>query len=109
MNILSASEIRAELARRKISKARLARETGIYYQYLVEALQGYRPATKVRATITRYLQVEAASSRLPGNAGVSPARSSAVSADESSPDEAGSCRLPSRPLDPSTSRLPEGQ
>lgn len=57
--ILSAAEIRAELARRKISKARLARETGIYYQYLVEVLQGYRPATRVRETITRYLQQEA--------------------------------------------------
>lgn len=57
--ILSASEIRAELARRKISKARLARETGIYYQYLVEVLQGYRPATRVREIITHYLQQEA--------------------------------------------------
>ena len=57
--ILSAAEIRAELARRKISKARLARETGIYYQYLVEVLQGYRPATRVREQITRYLQQEA--------------------------------------------------
>lgn len=57
--ILSAEEIRAELARRKISKAKLARETGIYYQYLVEVLQGYRPATRVREQITRYLQQEA--------------------------------------------------
>jgi len=53
--ILSADEIRAELARRKISKARLARETGIYYQYLIEVLQGYRPATKMREKITRHL------------------------------------------------------
>jgi len=58
-SILSAEEIRAELARRKISKARLARETGIYYQYLVEVLQGYRPATRVREQITRYLEQEA--------------------------------------------------
>lgn len=54
--ILSAAEIRAELARRKISKARLARDTGIYYQYLVELLQGYRPATRMRAIITQYLR-----------------------------------------------------
>ncbi|HNQ42796.1 MAG TPA: hypothetical protein PKI59_00095 [Candidatus Cloacimonadota bacterium] len=54
--ILSADEIRAELARRKISKARLARETGIYYQYLIEVLQGYRPATKMREKITDYLK-----------------------------------------------------
>lgn len=53
--ILSADEIRAELARRKISKAQLARETGIYYQYLVEVLQGYRPATRMREIITNYL------------------------------------------------------
>jgi len=57
--ILSAEEIRAELARRNISKAQLSRETGIYYQYLVEVLQGYRPATRVREQITRYLQQEA--------------------------------------------------
>lgn len=56
--ILSAAEIRAELARRKISKARLARETGIYYQYLIEVLQGYRPATRMRERITEYLMKE---------------------------------------------------
>ncbi len=53
--ILSADEIRAELARRKISKAQLSRETGIYYQYLVEVLQGYRPATRIREIITHHL------------------------------------------------------
>ena len=54
--VLSADEIRAELARRKISKAQLSRDTGIYYQYLVELLQGYRPATRMREKITKYLQ-----------------------------------------------------
>lgn len=58
-HILSASEIRAELARRKISKAQLARETGISYQYLVEILQGYRPATRMRAKITKHLSLNA--------------------------------------------------
>jgi len=58
-HILSASEIRAELARRKISKAQLARETGISYQYLVEILQGYRPATRMRAIITKHLSLNA--------------------------------------------------
>ncbi|MFA7025964.1 MAG: hypothetical protein WC176_08870 [Candidatus Cloacimonadaceae bacterium] len=54
--VLSADEIRAELARRKISKVQLSRDTGIYYQYLVELLQGYRPATRMREKITKYLQ-----------------------------------------------------
>ena len=58
-SILSAEEIRAELARRKISKAQLSRETGIYYQYLVEILQGYRPAVEMRRKITSYLQAKA--------------------------------------------------
>lgn len=55
-HILSAEEIRAELARRKISKAQLSRETGIYYPYLIEVLQGYRPATRMRQIITAHLQ-----------------------------------------------------
>lgn len=54
--ILTADEIRAELARRKISKARLSRETGIYYPYLIEVLQGYRPATRMRQIITEFLR-----------------------------------------------------
>ncbi|MCB5260425.1 MAG: hypothetical protein WC944_06160 [Candidatus Cloacimonadaceae bacterium] len=54
--ILSAAEIRAELARRKISKAQLARETGIYYPYLIEVLQGHQPATRMRQIITAHLQ-----------------------------------------------------
>ncbi len=58
-NVLSADEIRAELARRKISKRQLSRDTGIYYQYLVEILQGYRPATRMRAIITSYLMERA--------------------------------------------------
>jgi hypothetical protein len=57
--ILSASEIRAELARRKMSKAQLARETGIYYPYLVEILQGYRPAVEMRRKITTFLSQKA--------------------------------------------------
>ncbi len=57
--ILTAEEIRAELARRKISKAQLSRETGIYYQYLVEILQGYRPAVEMRRRITTFLQQKA--------------------------------------------------
>ncbi len=55
-HILSADEIRAELARRKISKAQLSRETGIYYPYLIEVLQGYRPAIRMRQLITAHLQ-----------------------------------------------------
>jgi len=54
--ILSAAEIRAELARRKISKAQLSRETGIYYPYLIEVLQGHQPATRMRQIITAHLQ-----------------------------------------------------
>ncbi len=54
--VLSAAELRAELARRKITKAQLSRETGIYYQYLVEVLQGYHPATRMREIITTHLQ-----------------------------------------------------
>lgn len=57
--ILSADELRAELARRKISKAQLSRETGICYQYLVDVLLGYRPGTRVREQITRHLQERA--------------------------------------------------
>ena len=54
--ILSAADIRAELARRKISKTQLARETGIYYPYLIEVLQGYRPALRMRRIITNHLK-----------------------------------------------------
>ncbi len=54
--ILSAADIRAELARRKISKAQLSRETGIYYPYLIEVLQGHQPATRMRQIITAHLQ-----------------------------------------------------
>ena len=57
-HILSAAEIRAILAQRKISKRQLSDETGISYQYLVEVLQGYRPATKMRQKITDYLLKE---------------------------------------------------
>ncbi len=56
--ILSAAEIRAELARRKITKAQLSRETGIYYPYLIEVLQGHQPATRMRTRITEYLMKE---------------------------------------------------
>lgn len=56
--ILSAADIRAELARRKISKAQLSRETGIYYPYLIEVLQGHQPATRMRERITEYLMRE---------------------------------------------------
>lgn len=52
---LSAADIRAELARRKMSKRQLSDETGISYQYLVELLNGYFKATEMRRKITIHL------------------------------------------------------
>ncbi len=52
---LTAADIRAELARRKMSKRQLSNETGITYQYLVELLNGYFPATEMRRKITKHL------------------------------------------------------
>ena len=52
---LAADEIRAELARRKMSKRRLSEETGISYQYLVQILNGYVSAEKMRTRITKHL------------------------------------------------------
>lgn len=53
--VMEAHEIRAELARRKMSKRRFAQETGINYHYVVQILNGYYPATKMRARMTRHL------------------------------------------------------
>lgn len=57
--ILSAPEIRAELARRQITRRQLATDTGIYYPYLIEILLGQRKATAMRQKITTYLSQEA--------------------------------------------------
>ncbi|MFA7542764.1 MAG: hypothetical protein WCY84_00180 [Candidatus Cloacimonadaceae bacterium] len=53
--VMEAHEIRAELARRKLSKRRFAQETGINYHYMIQILNGYYPATKMRARMTRHL------------------------------------------------------
>ncbi|MDD3535394.1 MAG: helix-turn-helix transcriptional regulator [Candidatus Cloacimonetes bacterium] len=53
--VMEAHEIRAELARRKWSKRRFADETGISYQYLVQILNGYFKATRMRTIMTQHL------------------------------------------------------
>lgn len=53
--VMEAQEIRAELGRRKMSRRQLSDETGISYQYLVEIVNGYYPAHKMRERITRHL------------------------------------------------------
>lgn len=53
--VMTAEEIRAELARRKMTRKQLSDETGIRYQYLVTIVNGYYPAHKMRAKITRHL------------------------------------------------------
>lgn len=52
---MEAGEIRAELARRKMTRKQLSDETGIGYQYLVAIVNGYYPAVKMRTKITNHL------------------------------------------------------
>lgn len=55
-NIMTAAEIRAELATRKMSKASLAKATKINYNYLVQILNDMRDAEAKRRKITKYLK-----------------------------------------------------
>lgn len=52
---LAADEIRAEIARRNMTRKDLAQATGISYSYLLRILQGRRHAPKLRAKIADYL------------------------------------------------------
>jgi hypothetical protein len=54
--IMSAEEIRVELARRQISRKALSQATDIYYPYLIEILLGQRKAVQMRERITSYLK-----------------------------------------------------
>ncbi len=54
--ILTAAEIRMELARRKRTRRWLSRAAGINYDYLVQILNDYRKAPAVRERITRFLR-----------------------------------------------------
>lgn len=58
--ILTAEEIRAELARRKISKRELSRATGINYDYVIQILNDQRLAKGKREIMTKYLKENAA-------------------------------------------------
>lgn len=54
--ILSAPQIRAELAYRAIPRKQLASELGISYSYLIKILNGHRIATAQRELITDYFK-----------------------------------------------------
>lgn len=54
--ILTAPQIRAELAYRGISRRQFAKDLGISYSYLLKILNNRRIATTQRALITNYIQ-----------------------------------------------------
>jgi len=55
--IMTAPEIRAELARRGITRRQLSTDMDISYSYTLKILQGRRDALEQRGKITKYLEV----------------------------------------------------
>lgn len=55
--IMTAPEIRAELARRGITRRQLSTALDISYSYTLKILQGRRDALEQRGKITKYLEV----------------------------------------------------
>jgi len=53
--VMEASELRAEAARRQVSRKELADAAGISYDYAWKILQGRRDAPLQRAKMTKYL------------------------------------------------------
>jgi len=54
--IMTAAEIRMELAKRKMPKKQLARAIKINYEYLIQILNDQRKAEGKRRVISRYLR-----------------------------------------------------
>lgn len=55
--IMTAPEIRAELARRGITRRQLSTDMDLSYSYTLKILQGRRDALEQRNKITKYLEV----------------------------------------------------
>ena len=54
--IMSAPQLRAEMARHMISRRNMSRDLGISYDYTRKILLGYRDAPARRAQMTRYIR-----------------------------------------------------
>lgn len=57
--ILEAADLRAELARHRISKREVAQELGLSYDYIVRILAGTRDAEPRRVEIAEYVAQKA--------------------------------------------------
>ena len=53
--VMSAPELRAEIARRQVSRPQMAKDLGISYDYLRKILLGQRDAEDRRYQMTQYL------------------------------------------------------